>query len=269
MSQYGAPFHVWKQWLSMSNMCRPVDPRRSFAEVFKTCSSKYENTSSLLPSTCKSKVSTSPKRHIHQAVDKLTSFRQGKCPCVHKSVYKGQIVDPVPCFNRFDPLKQFDTQELVDQTENSTVGHTGHKVKSKVKLIKHSNAQKQCVHKLVQQVINSQTINDIHRSVDPVTCHGRFESLKPGYVQDTGKNQSQLSPVDIESNDGVSKVNSSNNFCSEFYEQGRVEQLQQGSDFGFQAFDKVNESILKPLPECTAHLGSDFGAISLTPLQTY
>ena len=59
VSQYGAPFHVWKQWLSMSNMCRPVDPRRFLAEVLKTCPSKYENTSSLLPSTCKSKVSTS------------------------------------------------------------------------------------------------------------------------------------------------------------------------------------------------------------------
>ena len=142
-------------------------------------------------------VSTSPKRHIQQAVDKLTSFKKGKSPCVHKGVYKGQTVDPVPCFNRFDPLKQFDTQEVVDQTENSTVGHTGHKVKSKVKLTKHSNAQKQCVHKLVQQDINSQTINDMHRSVDSVPCHGRFESLKPGCVQDTGKNQSQISPVVI------------------------------------------------------------------------
>ena len=125
--QYDAPSHVWKQQLSMSNMCRPLNPRRSFAEVLKTCSSKYENTSSLLPSTCKSKISISLKRYIQQAVDKLTSFEQGKSPCVHKGVYKGQTVDPVPCFNRFDPLKQFDTQELVDQTENSTVGHTGHK----------------------------------------------------------------------------------------------------------------------------------------------
>ena len=164
----------------MSNICRPVDPMHCFAEVLKTCPSKYENTSSLLPSTSKSKVSTSPKCHIHQAVDKLTSFKQGKSPCVHKSVYKDKTVDPVPCFNRFVPLKQFDTQELVDQTENLTVSHTGYKVKYKVKLTKHSNAQKQGVHKLVQQDINSQTINDIHRSVDPVTCHGRFESWKTG-----------------------------------------------------------------------------------------
>ena len=43
----------------------------------------------------------------------------------------------------------------------------------------------------------------------------------------------------------------------ELYEQGKVEQLQQESDFdSFQAFDKVNESILKPLPKCTAQLGS-------------
>ena len=68
VSQYGAPSHVWKQWLSTSNMCRPVDPRRSFAEILETCS-KYEETSSLLPKTCKSKVSISPKRHIQQTVD--------------------------------------------------------------------------------------------------------------------------------------------------------------------------------------------------------
>ena len=30
----------------MSNMCRPVDPRRSFAEILKTCG-KYENTSAI------------------------------------------------------------------------------------------------------------------------------------------------------------------------------------------------------------------------------
>ena len=35
VSQYGVPSHVWKQWLSMSNMCRPVDPRWSFAEVLQ------------------------------------------------------------------------------------------------------------------------------------------------------------------------------------------------------------------------------------------
>ena len=56
-------------------------------------------------------------------------------------------------------------------------------------------------------------IHDIHRSVDPVPCHGRFESLTPGYVQVTGKNKSQLSPVVIESNDGISKINFSNNFA--------------------------------------------------------
>ena len=116
-------------------------------------------------------------------------------------------------------------------------------------MTKHSNAQKQCVHKLVQRDINSQTINDTHRSVDSVPCYGRFQSLKPGYVQDTSKNQSQPSHVVIESNDGVAKANSSNNFCSEFYEQGRVEKLQQDNDFDtYQAFDKVNESILNHCP---------------------
>ena len=114
VSQYGAPSHIWKQGLSMSNMFRPVELRRSFAEVLKACPSKYENTSSLLPSNCKSNVSTSPKRHIQQAVDKLTSFKQGKFPCVHIGEYKGQTVDLFPCFNRFDPRKQFDTQLLVD-----------------------------------------------------------------------------------------------------------------------------------------------------------
>ena len=89
-------------------------------------------------------------------------------------------------------------------------------------------------------------------------------------MQDTGKNQSRLSPVVVESNDSISKVNSRKNFCSEPYEQARLEQLQQESDFdSFQVFDKVNEPILKPLPECTAQLGSNFGAMSLTPLQTY
>ena len=155
---------------------------------------------------------------------------------MHKRVYKGQTVDTVPCCDRFDPPKQFDTQELVGQSENSIVGHTGHKVKSKGQLTKPSNAQKQGVHKLVQQEVNSQTINDTHRSVDLVPCHGRFESLKQLYVQDTGKNQSQLSSVVIESNDGISEVNFTNNSCSELYEQGRVEQLQQESDFhSFQA----------------------------------
>ena len=56
----------------------------------------------------------------------------------------------------------------------------------------------------------------------------------------------------------------------ELYEQGRLDQLQQESDFdSFHAFDKANESILEPLPECTAQLGSNFGAMSLTPLQKY
>ena len=27
MSQYDTPSHVWKHWLTMSNMCRPVDSR--------------------------------------------------------------------------------------------------------------------------------------------------------------------------------------------------------------------------------------------------
>ena len=155
VSQYGAPSRVWKQWLSMSNMCKPVDPRRSFAEVLKTCPSKHENTSSLMPRTCKSKVTTLSKAQVHQVPNKVTSPGQGKSPCVHKSVYRGHTVDPVSCYNRFDPLKQFDTQELDDQTENWTVGQTGHKVKSKVKLTKHSNVQTPNVHKLVQQDINS------------------------------------------------------------------------------------------------------------------
>ena len=147
VSQYGAPSHVWKQWLSMSNMCKPVDPRRSFAEILKTCPSKYGNTS-------KSKVTTLSKVQVHQVPNKATPSGQGKSPCVHKTVYKGHTVNPVPCYNRFDPMKQFDTQEL-DQNENSIEGQTGHKVKSKVKLTKHSNVQTQNVHKLVQQDITS------------------------------------------------------------------------------------------------------------------
>ena len=146
MSQYGAPSHVWKQWLTMSNMCRPVHPRRSFAELLKNCSSIYENTSSLLPTICKSKVSTLSKAQVRQAVKKFTPSEQGKSPCVHKSVYRGQTVDPVPCHNRFDPLKQFDTQELVDQGENLSVVQTVYKVKSKVKASKHSKLQEEGTH---------------------------------------------------------------------------------------------------------------------------
>ena len=84
------------------------------------------------------------------------------------------------------------------------------------------------------------------------------------------KKQSQLSPVVTKCKEGKLNVNSSRNTCSTLYEQGRYEQLQQESDLdSFQTFDKVNESILKPLPECTVQLGSDFGPMSLTPLQTY
>ena len=75
------------------------------------------------------------------------------------------------------------------------------------------------------RILLHKTINDIYRPVNPVPCHGRFESLKPLYVQDTGNNQSQLSPVVVERNDSISKVNSSNNFCSEVYEQGKIGQL--------------------------------------------
>ena len=245
-------------------MCRPVDPRQSVAEVLKTSPIKGKSTSSLMTLAHKSKATTLSKVQVHQVHNKVTPSKPGKSPCVHKRVYRGHIVDPVPCHNRFDPLKQFDTQELDDQNKNSIVGHTGHKVKSKVKLTKHSNVQTQNVQKLVHQDVKSQTIYDTYRSVDLVPCHGRFESLKPLYVHDTGKNQSQLSPVIIESNDSISKVNPWNKFCSELYEQARLEQLQQESDFdSFQAFDKVNGSILKPLPECTAQLGSNFGTILL------
>ena len=103
VSQYGASFHVWKQWLSMSNMCRPVDPRHSFAEVLKTRPSKYENTSSLMTTTCKSKVSTLSKAQVQQVLNKATLSEKVKSPCVHKSVYRAHTVDPVPCYNRFDP----------------------------------------------------------------------------------------------------------------------------------------------------------------------
>ena len=97
-----------------------------------------------------SKVSKLSKAQAHQVIKKVTPSERGKSSCVHKSVYRGHTVGPVPCCIRFDPLKQFDTQELDDHNENSVIGQTGHKVKSKVKLTKHSNAQKQCVHKLVQ-----------------------------------------------------------------------------------------------------------------------
>ena len=97
---------------------------------------------------------------------------------------------------------------------DQSVLQTGHKAKSKVKSTNSKTSQADGVYKCLNQQSNL------------LPCHGRYESLKPGYVQDISKTQSQLSPVVIESNDGVSKANSSNNFCSEFYEQGRVEQLQ-------------------------------------------
>ena len=122
MSQYGALSHVWKQWLSMSNMCRPVDPRRSFAEVLKTRPSKYENTSSLMTTTCKSMVSILSKVQVQQVLKKATPSGQGKSPCIHKGVYRGHIVAPVPCYNRFDPLKHLHTQELNDQGKKSVCG---------------------------------------------------------------------------------------------------------------------------------------------------
>ena len=110
--QYSAPSHVWKQWLSMR---KPVDPRHSFAKVLKTCPSKYGNTSPFMTTTGKSKVTTLSKVQVQQVPNKATASGQGKGPCVHKSVYRGHTVDPVLCYNRFDPLKQFDTQELDDQ----------------------------------------------------------------------------------------------------------------------------------------------------------
>ena len=93
VSHYGAPSHIWKHRLAMSNMCRPVDPRRSFAEVLKTCPSNYKNTSSHLPATGKSKVKTLSKAQVQQVSKKATPSEQGKSPCVHKSVYRGHTVE--------------------------------------------------------------------------------------------------------------------------------------------------------------------------------
>ena len=116
------------------------------------------------------------KAQVHQVVKKVTPSERGKSPCVHKSVYRGHTVDPVPCYNRFDPLKQFDTQELDDQGENLSVVQTAHKVKPKVKVSKHSKSQKECFHKISLENIDVQKFNDSHRSggvrVDPVPCHG-------------------------------------------------------------------------------------------------
>ena len=72
VSQNGAPSHIWKHWLAMSNMSRPVDPRRSFDDLLKTCTCKYENTFSLLPATGKSKVITMSKAPVQQVVKKTS-----------------------------------------------------------------------------------------------------------------------------------------------------------------------------------------------------
>ena len=266
VSQYGVSPHVWKQWLSMSNMCKPVDPRRSFADVLKTCPSKHKNTSVLM-TTGKSKATILSKPYVHQALNKVTFPGQGKPPSVHKSVYSGHTADPAPCQNRFDPLKHLDTQESEDQDKNCIVGFTGYKVKSKVKIKKHSKVQTQNVHKMVQQDVNSQTSNDMDRPVDSVPCHGRFDPSKVLHLQDGSKNRSRPSSVVIENNDATFKVDPIKNCHNEPHEQDGVEQFQQESEF--EVFDRVTKSRLKPLPKCTAQLGSNFGAMSLTPLQTY
>ena len=251
MSQYGVPSNVWKQWLSMSNMCRPVDPRRSIAEVLKTSPCKGKNTSSIMTPTYKSKVTTLSEPRVLQVHNKVISSRRGKSLCVHKSVYTGHTVDSVPCYNRFDPLQQIDTQQLDDQNESSIVGHTGHKVKSSVKCTKYGLAQKQSVH---QQELNSQTSNDTHRGQDPVSCHAGFES----------------STAEIESKDYIPEIHSSNYFGDELYHQDQVQQLYQESEVDtLKNSHTINESLLKPLPECTAQLGSEFGVMHLTPLQIY
>ena len=160
VSQYDALPHVWKKWLMMTNMCKPVDPSRSFADVLKEGPSKQQQVCPPLSKNSTSKIQTASKTPIPLKVQVPEVSRQWS-PCEQgKSTYVQKLVDPTPY---------------------------------------------------------------------QVPCHNR---------------QSQ--------------------------EPKSSEQLQQESELhSLNLFDNLNESILKPLPKCTAQLGSNFGAMSLIPLQTY
>ena len=76
---------------------------------------------------------------LPKLVKNVIPSKQGKSPCSHKTVYTGQTVDPVPCHNRFDPLKQFDTQDIGEkQCQPSPDVTKINKITSKVKSSKNS-----------------------------------------------------------------------------------------------------------------------------------
>ena len=234
VSQYDAPPHLWRKWLNMSNMCKPIDPRRSFAEVLKTTSSKYQDNSPSTPITSNTKVKTSSRTQEMASVTKVPYLKQGKTPRVHRTVTRGHVVDPVPCHNRFDSLSQSCNEE-VDETNHSPVtDHISHTVKPEVGSAKHNNKQKTL------------------------------------YNVETYVNQAQPSLVAVSNDLGVSKCRFHMPSRSMSYKQDMVDHMHQDNDFSdLTLYDKLSNKYLQPLPQCTTHLGSDFGAMSLTPLQTY
>ena len=199
VSQYDAPPHVSKTWLMMSNMRKSVDPSHSFADVLKEGPSKQQKVCPPLSKSSTSKIQTASKTQVPLKVQ-VPEISRLWSPCEQgKSTYVQKLVDPspyqVPCHNRFAPLSQLEKIVVsTHQDSDQSVLQTGHKVKSKVKSTNGKRSQVDGVYKCLNQQSKL------------LSCHGRFQSLKPGYVQDIGKSHSQLSPVVIESND------SSNNF---------------------------------------------------------
>ena len=163
-----------------------------------------------------------------------------------RATYVQTIVDPlpylVPCHNRFAPLTQLDTPVSITQQDgNQSVLQTAYKVKVKVKSTNGSKSQDDGVHKCLELESNLQ-INE----------------------------QSHLSPVVIEINKVTTEVKFNALSCNKSQEQDRHEPIQQESELhSLNLFDHLNESILRPLPECTARLGSDSLSLSLTTLQIH
>ena len=56
----------------MSNMCKPVDPSRSFAEVLKTSYSRQEQLCLIMSNRSKIEVSTLPKVQVPRILKKWT-----------------------------------------------------------------------------------------------------------------------------------------------------------------------------------------------------
>ena len=99
----------------MSNMCKPVDPSRSFADVLK------EQVFPPLSKSSTSKIQTASKTQVPLKVQVPQVSRQWS-PCEQgKSTYAQKLVDPspyqVPCHNRFAPLTQLKKKQWLIHTK--------------------------------------------------------------------------------------------------------------------------------------------------------